>query len=562
MSAVEPHSTPAFPRTLSGFQLRGTPVLRTDVLVVGGGIAGAAAALAASEAGASVLLLSKTQLQDTNTGQAQGGLAAVLADDDSYALHLQDTLRVGLGLADAKVAETIIAKAPEVLEWLTELGARFDQDDRGKLILSREGGHSVERVVHANGDATGAEMQRVLSASVQADGGIDLKVGGFVRDLLVTDGRCVGAIAEVEEMVVAVEAGVVILATGGAGQAYRETTNPPGACGDGVALAFRAGARLSDMEFVQFHPTTLYIAGASRFLISEIVRGAGATLRDRDGVAFMKELHSAAELAPRDVVSRALLDRMVKTGDTHVYLDMSTVKGDPHRMFPSISRICRAFDIDIKTDPVPVRPGAHYFLGGVVTDGEGRSSLPGLLVAGEAACSRLHGANRLASNSLLEGGVLGRAAGLAAAREALAGDAVPLPRSMPGLKAVANPARINLDDMLYSMKSLMWRQVGLKRNADDLTEALNRLGFWNHYLMRSQRQTSRGFELANMLTVSALVARAALARQESRGTHYRTDHPERNDPRWCRHLYLEMQPDGTIGLEEGQVLAPSDSAPV
>jgi L-aspartate oxidase len=562
MSTVEPHSTPTFPRTLSGFELRGTPVLRTDVLVVGGGIAGATAALAASAAGASVLLLSKTPLQDTNTGQAQGGLAAVTAAEDSYALHLQDPLRVGGGLADAKVAESIISRAPDVLGWLMELGAKFDRDEAGNLVLSREGGHSVKRVVHANGDATGAEMQRVLGTSVQSDPGIDLKVGGFVRDLLVSDGRCVGVVAEMEEMVVAIEAGATILATGGAGQAYRETTNPVGACGDGVALAFRAGARLSDMEFVQFHPTTLYIAGAARFLISEIVRGAGATLRDRNGVAFMKKVHSAAELAPRDVVSRAILDRMVATGDTHVYLDMSTVKGDPHQMFPSISRICRAFDIDIKTDPVPVRPGAHYFVGGVVTDLEGRSSLPSLLVAGESACTRLHGANRLASNSLLEGGVLGRAAGLAAAKDALTNDPVSLPRSIPGLREVANHPRIHLDDMLYSMKSLMWRQVGLKRSAKDLSDALHRIAFWNHYLLRYRPHTRHGFELANMLTVSALVARAAMAREESRGTHYRTDHPERDDARWCRHLFLEMETDGTIGLEEGEVLTPSDTAPV
>ena len=537
-------------------------MLRTDVLVVGGGIAGAAAALAASEAGAAVLLLSKTPLQDTNTGQAQGGLAAVVSDDDSFSLHTQDTLRVGAGLADAEVAETIVARAPDAVRWLTGLGTQFDRDQQGNLILSREGGHSVGRVVHANGDATGAEMQRALSMGVQSDAGIDIKVGGFVRDLLLAEGRCVGVIAEVEEMRVAVEAPTVILATGGAGQAYRETTNPPGACGDGVALAFRAGAQVADMEFVQFHPTTLYIAGASRFLVSEIVRGAGATLRDRNGEAFMKGAHSAAELAPRDVVSRAILDRMVQTGDTHVYLDMSTVEGDPHQMFPSISRICRAFDIDIETDQVPVRPGAHYFLGGIVTDGEGHSSLPGLLAVGEAACSGLHGANRLASNSLLEGAVLGRAAGLAAARQALAGDVVSLPRSVPGPREVANPPRIHLDDMLYSMKSLMWRQVGLKRSAAGLAEALSRIGFWNHYLMRSWPTTNRGFELANMLTVSSLVARAALARQESRGTHYRVDHPERDDSRWCRRLFLQVEPDGTIALEEGQVQTPSDSAPV
>ena len=553
---MEPNSTPTFPEHLGALDLRRTPVLRTDVLVVGGGIAGATAALAAAEQGASVLLLSKTDLDDTNTNHAQGGFAAVLADQDSFDLHLEDTVRVGAGLTNTETSQQIIAAGPDVISWFQAGDAQFDADAAGALLLSREAGHSVGRVVHANGDATGREMQRSLTARLRAEPSVEVKTGAFVRDLFVVDGRCVGAAVVIDRMSLAVEAGATILATGGASQVYRETTNPIGASGDGIALAFRAGSEVRDMEFVQFHPTTLYIAGASRFLISEVVRGAGGVLKDRDGVRFRTDVHPDAELAPRDVVSRAILDRMVATGDTHVYLDLSTVDGDPHQLFPSISRICRSFDIDVAADPVPVRPGAHYFLGGIVTDLRGKTNLAGLFSAGESASTGFHGANRLASNSLLEGAVLGRAAGIAAAQSCAEG--LPLPRTTPAAAQVANPPRIHLDDMLYSLKSLMWRGVGLQRTKSGLEEALHRIGFWHHYLMRSGIRDTRACELANMLTVSALVTRAALERTESRGTHFRTDHPVRDDAAWCRRLVMAIGTGRAIELTYQPLLTPTD----
>jgi L-aspartate oxidase len=533
--------------------------LRTDVLVIGGGVAGATAALAAAEDGASVLLLSKTELTETNTNHAQGGLAAVLAGDDSFTLHLDDTLRVGAGLTDIEIARWIIGGGPDVIRWLQAQSARFDCDETGALKLSREGGHSVERVVHANGDATGREMQRALAAALLEHPSIDVQTGAFVDDLLLSDSRCVGASVITDNTELLVEAGSTVLATGGAGQIYRETTNPIGACGDGVALGFRAGATVRDMEFVQFHPTTLYIAGASRFLISEVLRGAGGVLVDRDGIRFMVGMHESAELAPRDVVSRAILDRMVETGDTHVYLDLRGVDGDPHVLFPTISRICGSFDINVATDPVPVRPGAHYLLGGVVTDSDGRTDVPGLLAAGESASTGFHGANRLASNSLLEGAVLGRAAGVAAASTCDAGRS--LPRTTPDLAPVENPPRIQFDDMLYSLKSLMWRQVGLQRSDSGLREALDRIGFWNHYLTRSGIQSPRACELANMLLVSTLVSQAASVRTESRGTHFRTDHPERDDADWCRHLLMRLDDSGSIDIAVQPVFTPTDRPP-
>ncbi|MBK8976421.1 MAG: L-aspartate oxidase [Planctomycetes bacterium] len=547
-----------FPTALGEFDARRTPVLRTDVLVIGAGIAGASAALTAAEAGASVLCVTKAPFGDANTAWAKGGFAAVLAENDSFELHREDSLRVGAGLSSQLAVDRIVREGPEVYRWLSELGAQFDHDADGRIVLSREGGHSVHRVVHANGDATGLEIERVLAQRLEADDRVICRVGAFVRDLLVEEGRCVGAVIVEKGVELAVHAGAVVMASGGAGQVFRETTNPPGAGGDGIALAFRAGARLADMEFFQFHPTVLYIAGASRFLISEVVRGAGGQLRDRAGHRFMPEVHRDGELAPRDVVSRAILNRMVETGDTHVYLDLSSIGGDPHALFPSISRICRAFDIDIATDPIPVRPGAHYLIGGIQTDLDGRSSLPGLFAVGEAAATYLHGANRLASNSLLEGAVLGRAAGRRAAAELRF---LPFrePHNAPPRSATFAP-HLQLDDMLYSLKSLMWRQVGLVRDQQGLDEAGERIGLWHHYLERADGRDRRSYELQNMLTTSALIATAAAARRESRGTHFRSDFPERDDPVWCRHLTLSRSVEGAIHVEQGPLEEPTDSA--
>lgn len=553
------YAAPQFPGRLGAFDQRTTPLLRTDVLVIGGGVAGGAAALHAATAGASVLVLAKNELAESNTAWAQGGIATVQLPEDNLELHVQDTLTVGAGVATPDVVRTIVAGASAALRWLEQLGTRFDRVEGNHLALGREGGHSMHRVVHANGDATGAEIQRALEHAMRTSPGVTLHTGAFVRDLLVHDGRCVGALVLLDGRELAVEAGAVIVATGGCGQLYRETTNPIGASGDGHALCFRAGARLCDLEFVQFHPTTLYIAGASRFLISEVVRGAGAVLRDREGQRFMQDVHPMAELAPRDVVSRAILDRMVETGDTHVYLDLSAVAGDPHTRFPSISRICASFDIDIRNEPIPVRPGAHYFVGGAQTDLDGHTSVPGLYAVGEAAASGLHGANRLASNSLLEGAVLGRHAGCSAAMESH-GSRPGLPRAMPGPPLPDEAPRILHDDLLYSLKSLMWRQVGLRRDAAGLHDALTRIGYWNHYLLRAPMNDQRACELSNMLTVAGMVAKAALLRDESRGTHFRNDHPLRDDANWCRRIAIHRGDDGGLVAEPGSLLQPTDQA--
>ena len=337
-------ATPSFTALLAPFDLRTTALLRTDVLVIGSGIAGAATALAAADEGAEVLLVTKDELDETNTAWAQGGIAVVQLPEDSIDQHVADTLKVGAGVADPDVVRTVIQNASEAVTLLEKLGTKFDRNDleggdaHGTLQLSREGGHSHARVAHSNGAATGREIQRALIDALRAHPRITIRAHVFVRDLVLRDGRCVGAVGlqngRNEAMEVAIEAAAVVVATGGTGQIYRETTNPTGASGDGQALCFRAGARLADCEFVQFHPTTLYIAGASRFLISEVVRGAGAVLRDRNGDRVMAGMHPMADLAPRDVVSRAILERMVATNDTHVYLDMSSVRGNPHELFP------------------------------------------------------------------------------------------------------------------------------------------------------------------------------------------------------------------------------------
>ncbi|MDP6929056.1 MAG: L-aspartate oxidase [Planctomycetota bacterium] len=546
-----------FPTTLGGFDSSRIPVLTTDVLVIGGGVAGGGAALTAAAAGASVLLLSKTPIEESNTAHAQGGVAATLSPGDAADIHLDDTLRVGAGLSDIEKARSFVAEGVQVIHWLEELGARFDRTEDGDYQFSHEGGHSLPRVVHAGGAATGSEISRVLCSQLEADNRITWRRDAFVRDLLVNDGRCVGVVAIADGRELAISAGTVIIATGGAGQVFRETTNPIGSTGDGIALCFRAGARLMGMEFVQFHPTTLYLAGAARALISEVIRGAGGVLRDRHGQRFMEAAHPMADLAPRDIVSRAILEKMVETGDTHVYLDLSGISGDVHEQFPTISRICRAFDINIARDAIPVRPGAHYFVGGVEAGLDGRTSIPGLWVIGETAATGFHGANRMASNSLLEGAVMGRRAGAHAADEAT-GSPQNLPSIVPAPRPADNTPRIHLDDILYSLKSLMGRLVGVTRTAAGLNEALQRIGLWNHFLMRSGPRDRTSCELVNMLTVSALVGTAAQQREESRGTHFRTDHAERNDELWCRNISLSIGADQSIQTEVGDILTPTD----
>ncbi|MBW2282743.1 MAG: L-aspartate oxidase [Deltaproteobacteria bacterium] len=549
---------------------RKVPLYRFDVLVVGGGAAGAAAAWASAEAGVEVALLVKSDLEETNTLYAQGGMAAVLSAADSFEAHVADTLRVGCGLSERETVEHVVRGGPEAVERLVGWGACFDREpvdrepvdrdavDRaasgeegsGSFALSREGGHSRSRVVH-RGDATGREIQLTVGAAIERHPRITTFARTFVVDLLcAADGRAVGALVLTANGDLAVfSGGQVILAAGGAGQIYRETTNPQGATGDGVAIGFRAGAIVRDIEFFQFHPTLLYIAGAARVLISETVRGAGGVLRDRDGVRFMPDHHPAAELAQRDVVSRAVFERMVATGDTSVYLDLSDVEGDPHQLFPGISRICHYFGIDIARDPVPVRPGAHYMIGGLEVDADGHTTVPGLWAVGECASSGLHGANRMGSNSLLECVVLGTRAGAGAARRLADRGIVDFEVRPPRDRPTAPVGmKVNITDVTYSLKSMMWRQLGVEREGAAMEDASAKIALWVRAVQELAPDEPATWELMNMLTVAQLTALGARVREESRGVHYRSDFPEA-DPAWCAHT--RMRPV----FEEGRVVA-------
>lgn len=528
-------------RYLVPFSFRQVPGYRFEVVVVGSGVAGAAAALAAADAGAAVAVLAKSELHEGNTLWAQGGMAAALGAPDSFESHVRDTLAVGCGLSEREAVECVVRGGPPAVERLLRLGAELDRRADGDLVLSREGGHSHPRIVHARGDATGMEIQRALGRALQSHPGITVFPNTFAVDALsAPDGRVCGVLALTPRGdLVAHAAGEVILATGGGGQIYRETTNPTIATADGVAMGLRAGAVVRDLEFVQFHPTCLYIAGAARVLISEIVRGHGGVLVDRDRVRFMPEYHPAAELAPRDVVSRAVTARMAATGDTSVYLDLSKVHGDPHALFPGISQICRFFGIDIAKDPVPVRPGAHYMVGGLRSDLEGRTNVPGLRAVGECSSSGLHGANRMGSNSLLEGMVLGARAGASAAVDAREVDLRAVRTRTAGPATHAPPGvRVNLQDVLYSLKSLMWRQMGVERSRAGLEDALSKIRFWTRAVAHLDLSEPRGLELVNMLTVARLATLGALAREESRGTHFRTDHPAAREE-WRAHTLVE-----------------------
>lgn len=525
---VQQESPLDLPARLAGVDLRRLALYRFDVLVVGGGVAGASAALAAAAAGAEVALVAKADLEESNTLYAQGGIAAVFSPEDSFEAHLRDTLAVGCGLCEAPVVERVVRGGPAAVKQLLGWGAGFDRVGGGRLALSREGGHSHARVLHAGGDATGREVQRTLVARVEAEPRITPFPRLFVVDLLRDDrgGVCGALCANASGERFGMTASQVILATGGGGQLYRETTNPVIATADGVALALRAGAALRDLEFFQFHPTCLYIAGAARVLISEIVRGNGGVLRDKHGERFMLRFHPDAELAPRDVVSRAVAQRMAETEDTNVYLDLSSVPGDPHQLFPSISRTCGFFGIDIAKQPIPVRPGLHYMVGGVQTDGDGATDVPGLWAVGECASSGLHGANRMGSNSLLEGLVLGERCGAAAAaavREVRRAGILKVP--MPAT-AAPTELRVNLDDVTYSLKSLMWRQMGVVRSREPMQDALAKVDLWARAVERLAAPTIATHELLNMLTVARTAITCALAREESRGVHHRSDHPQ------------------------------------
>jgi L-aspartate oxidase len=520
------------PRYLVAFHPKRVSHHFVDVLVVGGGIAGLRATMAIDPR-LSALVVTKDQLQESNSNYAQGGIAGVLGPDDRFENHVEDTLTAGAGLCDTEVVEMVVREAPGHIRQLIEWGTSFDELE-GELLLGREGGHSHNRIVHALGDATGQEVMRAMIVRARDVLQAQIWQNTFTIDLLTNDGACCGALVWNERHgKTLVWAKQTILATGGAGQIFRETTNPPVATGDGHAAAFRAGAELSDMEFMQFHPTVLYIAGSSRSLITEAVRGEGGILVDVQGHRFMPDYDQRAELAPRDVVSQAIADRMEKTKHSCVYLDLSHLDAETvRRRFPGIAQRCREFGLDIATDRIPVRPGAHYMIGGVKVDEHGRTSLKGLLAAGEVTSSGLHGANRLASNSLLEGLVFGARAGEAASAAALA---MPdMYQAIPLENPPVPPAteHIDLQDVRNSLKSLVWRAAGVRRSAEGLQEAARTIDGWQRYALNQQFSHPEGWELQNMLTVARVMIGAALRREESRGVHLRSDFPHQDDKRW------------------------------
>ncbi|MFO0984084.1 MAG: L-aspartate oxidase [Planctomycetota bacterium] len=536
-----------------------------DVVVIGGGVAGLSAAITAASA-CDTVVVTKKWVSDSNTEYAQGGIAAVLAQDDSIDSHFEDTMRVGQGLCDARVVWKVVSEGPSAVRRLIEWGGDFDREN-GEIAVCKEGGHSSGRVIHA-GDATGREIQRVMTEQARSLPRLRIFEHTFVLDLLHAPRGVVPACWPApRNRSVLFRAKAVILCSGGAGQIYRETTNPDVATADGHALAFRAGATMRDMEFMQFHPTTLYIAGVARELVSETLRGEGGVLRDKHGHRFMFDYHPAGELAPRDTVSRAILDRMVKTKDTNVYLDLTHLPSAFVReRFPRINRICASFGIDITREMIPVHPSAHYMVGGMKTDIEGRSSLTGLYGAGEATSSGLHGANRLGSNSLLEGLVNGAVAARTAIRELPAEVASAIDPAGADLE-LDRSLRIDATDMYNSLKALMWRNVGIQRDGDNLREALRKLNTWMRVMFRVQADQISLWELTNMVNVSHLMARAALLREESRGVHYRTDFPESDDSRWRGHMEMRRDSEGSaeerfVQLVPEELVRPAAPEPV
>jgi L-aspartate oxidase len=506
----------------------------TDFLVIGAGVAGLRAAVELAPAGR-VVVLTKREVTDSATQYAQGGIAAALSDEDEIGLHLQDTLNAGDGLCNVEAAKVLVEEGPERIEELIQWGTEFDRDGT-KLSFAREGAHSRNRILHAHGDSTGREILRALWAKAKTLDNITILEFEFSTGLLLDDGRSAGIhlIRDTGESA-HVRASAVLLATGGLGQLYRNSTNPPVATGDGVAMAYRAGAEVSDMEFIQFHPTALYLNNAPRFLISEALRGDGAHLRNDEKSRFMSKYHPLEELAPRDVVARAIVRELElsKEKDPVVYLDITHL--DPKHSkahFPRIHATCLQYGIDITRDLIPVRPAAHYSMGGVRTDLDGLTSLSGLYAAGEAASTGVHGANRLASNSLLEGLVFG----------ARAGNKMRSDLRTLGAKTFAEVTPQGSKDsdteaIVREIQDTMWNDVGIVRAAEGLKRAIEKLERIAPQVASPAGR--RAWEAQSLCTAGLLVARSALAREESRGAHYRTDFPAHDDTKFRKHSVVK-----------------------
>jgi L-aspartate oxidase len=491
--------------------------LETDFIVLGSGVAGLRSAIEIASSGQRVTVLTKDKASESNSEYAQGGVAVVLSDDDGVELHEEDTLAAGAGLCDVEAVETLVTEGTKYIKQLIDWGTEFDRD-RGKLVFTQEAAHSRRRILHAHGDSTGKELVRSLIDRAKREKTMNLHPFANTESLLVAGGRCVG-VRFLDPILRAprdIYAKAVVLCTGGAGQLFLHTTNPPVATGDGMAMAYFAGAEMADMEFVQFHPTALNLDNAPRFLLSEAMRGEGGILRNKYGERFMSRYDERQELAPRDIVSRSIVAEMRRTGTRNVFLDMTALDEEflKHR-FPKIYETCEHYGLNIATDQLPVSPASHYFMGGVRTDLWGRTTLPGLYAAGEVACTGVHGANRLASNSLLEGLVFGARAGESAVRD-LSGEAIV--RS-----ATADNWNAGIGSELSTavrkrIKRIMWERVGILRDRESLSRALTEI--------KQIESGTLGASSRKFVTLARLIASAAIWREESRGGHFRTDFPE------------------------------------
>ncbi|MDF2716122.1 MAG: L-aspartate oxidase [Paenibacillus sp.] len=525
------------PRYLIDFSLDELPCVETDVMVIGAGIAGLFTTIRASEANRVLIITKPKSLLESNTRYAQGGIAAVISDEDSPDYHLQDTLNAGAGLCDHDAVEVLVHEGPAGVKDLIAMGTQFDLEN-GELALTKEGAHSQRRILHAHGDATGAEIVRALSEKTRQNRNVTIWDDHFVIDLVTANGVCHGAIVQKPDgQRVFVRAKATVLCSGGAGQLYRYTTNPEIATGDGIAIAYRAGAVVRDVEFVQFHPTSLCYPGAPRFLISEALRGEGAVLRNIKGERFMEKYDPQLELAPRDIVARAIVDEMEQTKSTFVYIDITHEPAEmvKHR-FPNIYEFCLNYGLDLTSDWIPVAPAAHYMMGGVKTDLNGETTIKRLYACGEVSSTGVHGANRLASNSLSEAIVFGRRI-------------IEHIRTLPPLEETPDieershrpehPMQAIVEKRL-KLQKVMLRYVGLKRDAVGLEKGLDelkrQLKIYETCLTKREE-----YEFANLLTLAMLTTESALNREESRGGHFREDFPEKNDSVWRKHIHLQRE---------------------
>lgn len=516
---------------------KAAPVIKTDFLIIGGGIAGLFTALKASSYG-EVTVLIKTSISESNTGLAQGGIAAAVHEEDSPFLHLEDTLQAGAGLCHIEAVDVLVREGPFRVKELIEMGASFDMKN-GTISLTREGAHSKPRILHA-ADATGEAIRSALAKKCEENPDIKIKENVFLIDILAdiekkeAYGVLVYDLSTGCDTIYAARA--IIIATGGAGQLYKYTTNPGVATGDGMAAAFRAGCSLSDLEFIQFHPTVFFSHDTQRFLISEAVRGEGGILYNHKGEAFMEKYHPLKDLAPRDVVSRAILNEMMLENSEYVYLDMRFIPGVKER-FPNIYRTVKEKGFDLARERVPVSPAAHYTMGGILTDTEGQTGIYGLYACGETACTGVHGANRLASNSLLEGIVFGQRI-VNNAEEIMYRRRIPLDEIVAGFREdlVFKPAVKGIEPYKAKkqLQDIMWENVGLIRNEAGLKAAHRKVEELYQNLVLGDNIIEY-YETVNMLTVAHIVILAALWRKESRGGHYRSDYPMRDDVKWLKH---------------------------